>query len=296
METKLCKACLEEKELCEFNKKSENKDGYSNKCRVCTKNKVEIPTDKIEEGFKKCTYCKVILPIDCFYKNKALKCGLTSDCKNCNNFRKKERYKINKEDILAKNREWYLNNSEFKIQYSKDYYNKNRDVLKEKSKLYRSNNKDLVKEQQKKSYDKNKEKYIKNNVEYQNKRKRLDTLYKLRCNIRSLILKTMGDSKEGNKSEDILGCSWRSFKNHIESQFLSWMTWENYGNVCEQIEYNCSWDLDHIIPISSANTEEEIYLLNHWSNFQPLCSYVNRNIKRDSIYPVTNLELNITKI
>ena len=72
------------------------------------------------------------------------------------------------------------------------------------------------------------------------------------------------------------------------------MTWYNYGNSCETLEPNCSWDLDHIIPISYAKTEEEVYLLNHWSNFQPLCSKVNRGSKNNKIYPVTNLELKIT--
>ena len=71
------------------------------------------------------------------------------------------------------------------------------------------------------------------------------------------------------------------------------MNWDNYGNVCEILEYNCSWDLDHIIPISSAKTEEEVYTLNHWSNFQPLCSKINRTDKKDMIYPVYNLELKI---
>ena len=38
------------------------------------------------------------------------------------------------------------------------------------------------------------------------------------------------------------------------------MNWKNYGE----------WHLDHIIPISYAKKEEEIYELNHYTNFQPL--------------------------
>ena len=44
------------------------------------------------------------------------------------------------------------------------------------------------------------------------------------------------------------------------------MTWNNYGE----------WELDHIIPISSATTEEEVYKLNHYTNFQPLWMSENR--------------------
>ena len=39
--------------------------------------------------------------------------------------------------------------------------------------------------------------------------------------------------------------------------------------------YNETWQLDHITPISSAMNEEEILKLNHYTNFQPLCSKKN---------------------
>lgn len=38
------------------------------------------------------------------------------------------------------------------------------------------------------------------------------------------------------------------------------MTWDNYGD----------WHLDHIIPISSANSENEAINLCFYDNFQPL--------------------------
>jgi hypothetical protein len=55
------------------------------------------------------------------------------------------------------------------------------------------------------------------------------------------------------------------------------MIWDNYG-LYNGTEYG--WDIDHIIPSSSAITEEELLKLNHFSNLQPLCSYFNRDIKR----------------
>ena len=48
-------------------------------------------------------------------------------------------------------------------------------------------------------------------------------------------------------------------------------------------ELNYGWDIDHIIPISSAITEEDIIRLNHYTNLQPLCAYINRVIKKDLI-------------
>jgi hypothetical protein len=48
-------------------------------------------------------------------------------------------------------------------------------------------------------------------------------------------------------------------------------------------QLNYGWDMDHIVPMSSAKTEEEVIRLNNYLNFQPLCSYVNRVIKKDRI-------------
>jgi hypothetical protein len=59
------------------------------------------------------------------------------------------------------------------------------------------------------------------------------------------------------------------------------MSWENYGKY--NGDFNYGWDIDHKIPLSSVNTEDEIIKLNHYTNLQPLCSYVNRHIKKDSM-------------
>jgi hypothetical protein len=62
------------------------------------------------------------------------------------------------------------------------------------------------------------------------------------------------------------------------------MTWDNYGNPKDGVlEPKKSWDFDHIIPVSSATSEDEILKLNHYTNLQPLCSYNNRIIKKNKI-------------
>ena len=59
------------------------------------------------------------------------------------------------------------------------------------------------------------------------------------------------------------------------------MNWDNYGNPKDGlVEPNKTWDIDHIIPMNNAKTEDDVYRLNHYTNLQPLCSYVNRFIKR----------------
>lgn len=59
------------------------------------------------------------------------------------------------------------------------------------------------------------------------------------------------------------------------------MTWNNKGLYNGKLEYG--WDIDHIIPLSSAKTEEELIKLFHYTNLQPLDGYVNRYIKKDKI-------------
>jgi hypothetical protein len=59
------------------------------------------------------------------------------------------------------------------------------------------------------------------------------------------------------------------------------MSWENYGLYNGELNYG--WDIDHIIPTSLANSEENVIQLNHYSNLQPLCSKVNRDIKRNLV-------------
>lgn len=60
----------------------------------------------------------------------------------------------------------------------------------------------------------------------------------------------------------IIGCEWNELKSYIEAKFSKDMTWENYGQF--------GWHLDHIIPLASAKTEDDLYKLNHYTNLQPL--------------------------
>lgn len=93
-------------------------------------------------------------------------------------------------------------------------------------------------------------------------------------------IKKNGYTKK-SRSYIILGCPYEEFKKHIESQWESWMNWGNYGLYNGEEKYG--WDLDHIIPLSSVSTEEDTIRLNHYTNIQPLCSYINRCVKKDNI-------------
>lgn len=84
------------------------------------------------------------------------------------------------------------------------------------------------------------------------------------------------------KTEEILGCSLAEFKEYIVSKWKPWMSWNNYG-VLVAGESEKGWDCDHIIPVRTVITMEDAIRLNHYTNFQPLCSRLNRHIKRGSL-------------
>lgn len=127
----------------------------------------------------------------------------------------------------------------------------------------------------------------KKNKRRENHLKRMeDPIYKLKISFSRRLnrfLKRGGCNKSPNKSYylDKLGCSFEELKTYLESKFEDWMTWENYGKYNGELNYG--WDLDHIIPLSKAKTEDDIYNLSHYSNLQPLCSRTNRDIKKDKI-------------
>ena len=76
-----------------------------------------------------------------------------------------------------------------------------------------------------------------------------------------------------SKTFDILGEEWSVVKLHFENLFKEGMTWDNYGE----------WQIDHIIPISTSKTNEDIIKLNHYTNLQPLWKNEN-NIKGNSVF------------
>jgi hypothetical protein len=61
-----------------------------------------------------------------------------------------------------------------------------------------------------------------------------------------------------------------SFKIHIERQFVKGMTWENRGE----------WHIDHIIPLATAQNENDVVKLNHHTNLRPM--WAKDNLRKSS--------------
>jgi len=112
------------------------------------------------------------------------------------------------------------------------------------------------------------EKWYRNNsknlIETARKRRNTDLLYKLRISLRTRFKLAIKNTSLKGGTIDLLGIDIPTFKTYMESIFLPGMSWDNYGLY--------GWHIDHKIPLSSANSEEEMYKLCHYTNLQPLWS------------------------
>jgi len=113
--------------------------------------------------------------------------------------------------------------------------------------------------------------------EYQKSRKKNDTLYRLRTNVSTAIcngLKETTGSKQGESVMKHLPYTMSQLKEHLESQFEAWMTWENHTRD--------GWHIDHIIPQSRLPYDSMSHpnFLKAWAleNLQPLEAKENMSL------------------
>jgi hypothetical protein len=91
---------------------------------------------------------------------------------------------------------------------------------------------------------------------------------------------------KGNKTKhahEYLGCT--------PPEYLKWIsfntsdfTLENYGQI---------WHIDHIIPLNSADIEDELFKLCHYTNLQPLWAPENLSKGDKILTPLPNNSLHV---
>ena len=202
---------------------------------------------------KLCKKCKIEKPLAKFNKNKTNKDGFQVYCKECQYIYNKEYKKKNKEKIKKYN----------KIK-DKERYLKNKDKILKQHKIYNNSHKEEKSKHHHDYYVQNKEKIKKNSSKYLKDKLKKDVIFKMKFQIRNIIRNSF--SKKGyiksKKTEQIIGISLSEFYYYLLQTFK-----KNYGyewNGIEQVH------IDHIIPLSTAETEEEIIKLNHYTNLQLL--------------------------
>jgi hypothetical protein len=203
---------------------------------------------------KICKDCDTEKNINEFYKNKTSKDGYNNDCRECFIIKRKKYIKeYEKRDNVKKYRKT-LN-----IKYKKRNYYKDielsRKINRERRKKEREKNRIAINQKRRK--------YYKHKME-------TDPLYKLKKNIRSRIYFYTKYEGKSKTTFEIVGITAHELKNYLEQKFTEGMSWQNQGQ----------WHIDHIIPLSSSKTKEELYKLCHYTNLQPL--WANDNMRKNN--------------
>ena len=246
-----CRTCKETKDFNEHNFIPQGNNKLTRQCRSCTneerrirkqKNAKPKPEPRKEGDPHVCPGCKetLITNNENFYHSKGGK--FYSRCKEC---------------IKAESRRRIDNMTE------KERKRKNEMALER--------------------YYEDRERRIDYVKAYNKKRKKEDPVFKAICNARKSFKKhldnirskddeTLEKWEHTRKTFDYYGCTSKELIEHIESQFVDGMTWENRGAK--------GWHLDHIRPLSSFDftgddMDEQLKAAWHYTNLQPLWWYDN---------------------
>lgn len=206
-----------------------NMDIVVDKNKIPTNRKIfHVFSDNAE--LKRCCKCKCWKSLDLFNKSKQKWDNLKPECKKCES----DYYKANK---IKKNAQRLA------------YQRANKDIINKRRRYKRKEKNEVVCLYFRK---------------YHKSRCKSDPLYKLSKNIRRLVQHAFKNKslKRNSKTKDILGVdSWEQLYEHLKHTFYL-----NYNENYEHGKYDVH--IDHIKPISLANTEEELIKLNNYKNLQ----------------------------
>ena len=237
-----------------------------------------------ETGLKICSKCRRELSIEMFNKNKRTFDGLEYHCRDC----KKQIRQSNPQVYIKSGKKYRENHKEEIKQYSSQYYLNNKEVIQKRNESYELSEKgkevrqnivkrrrvsgkaneynkryfstEKGKEVKRKIYEKRKEEGKINQYVWLKRRK--DSSFALRHNLRSRINQAINRNFKSGHTLELLGCSIDYLRDYLEKQFESGMSWDNYGE----------WHIDHIIPCSYFDLTDPIQqrICFNYRNLQPL--------------------------
>lgn len=137
---------------------------------------------------------------------------------------------------------------------------------------YYQKNKEQVLQRQKNYYKLNREKILNRQNEYRKIRRKTDINFKIVNNLRGRIYAVLKRNRKSKHTLELLGCSIKQLKQHLEKQFVRGMSWSNYG-------YR-GWHIDHIKPCCKFNLRKKSEQLKcfNYTNLQPL--WAKENLKK----------------
>lgn len=257
---KTCSNCKAKKDFSDFNKQSSSGDGYASCCRKCRNEKRRKQYNSCPEIQDKC-------------REAARKYRLENPDSVAITKRLCRQKKI--EEYKSKEREYYQRNKEKIRKYGIKYRQDNNLRIRDRDNQYKRENRDRLNRAQIEYQRRTSEDRNRYSREYRKNRIRKDPVFALQQLYRRRLLFDLKKKsiKKGCKSEEMLGCSWDQFKGHIESQFSAGMNWGNRGE----------WHIDHIVPLASAKTIDDVRRLSHYTNLQPL--WAKENLSKGAKLP-----------
>lgn len=138
----------------------------------------------------------------------------------------------------------YYENNEYFVKKNADYYLENKEERKFYFKKNRENNKEYYK------------KYARERIKF---RRNNDLSFNLRSQISKRVVEALrknGSSKNGSSILNFLPYLINELKQHLESQFEPWMSWDNWDrysfkNWDDNDSSTWTWQIDHIVPQST---------------------------------------------
>lgn len=221
---------------------------------------------------KICSRCKIEKKFNDFSKCKNKKDGLNIYCKVCLKEFYKQYYSDNKDKINKKNNKWRETNKQYfkqyHIKYDAEYRINNKDKISQQYKQYRKHNKDKINQR-------------KNNCYKTNPTYRLNSI--VSGSIKYGLMKSKC-CKNGESKSKYLPYTMQKLKDHLQSQFEPWMSWNNHGKYNKKTWKDDNtltwfWQIDHIIPHSTFKytSMEDQEFKDCWSlsNLRPLSAKQN---------------------
>lgn len=203
---------------------------------------------------KKCNRCGEIKPVEKFNKNKTTRDGYQGCCRTC----------------TAKYHQEYRQRHPDRVKAAQERWNKS-DKARESYRKY-----DAAHREQRREYNRRRQIVNRKAISaYRLNKLHTDPQYYFKQRVRQCVRDSVGRRglKKSKKTEEIVGLPFDKFKEYLLK------TWErNYGKAWAGEPYH----IDHIIPLVTAKTEEDILRLCHYSNLQMLTPHDNLT-KSDSI-------------
>ncbi len=161
-------------------------------------------------------------------------------------WRSKEYSKVNCSLYFLRNPSYVSQWHEKNKNYGSLYYLNNREEIRRSQREWRDDN--IVRERKRVNL-------------YKKKRKLVDPLFKFTMDVRKRVMSGffMRGYSKNTKTYEILGAEFE-----FVLMYLIHTAEKRYGFYNEAVKYQ----IDHIVPISTATTQEEVIKLNHWTNLQ----------------------------